>query len=148
MSDLTIHTLGEPDLTVTANDLAVDDGLRGAVLLSLFCDARAEPGDILPAGDSDRRGWWGSEFGGPVGSRLWLLSRAKLTADALKRAEIYARESLDWMLTERVASAVKVTASQSNGQLVLSVAITRPSGNVERYRYGLVWSNSEVNSGI
>jgi hypothetical protein len=64
------------------SDLQRDPGLGTALLLCLFLDARAQPGDEIPDGGSDRRGWWADtleEGGQPWGSRLWLLDRAKIT---------------------------------------------------------------------
>ena len=48
------------DLVLSDNDLARDDGLASAVIVSLFCDARARS-EQLPPGDEtdDLRGWWG-----------------------------------------------------------------------------------------
>jgi len=54
------------------------DPLARAVIISLFTWRRANPDDVLPAGD-DRQGWFGDTFaevrGDRIGSRLWLLSR-------------------------------------------------------------------------
>lgn len=62
-----------------------DDGLRSAVIIALCTDAEASSSDILPDPNStDLRGWWGDYqadviWGGwPVGSKLWLLTRAKI----------------------------------------------------------------------
>ena len=66
------------DLRVDGADLGAEGGIRTAVLLSLLSDRRAESGD-LPAGATDRRGWWGDTLaavdGDRIGSRLWLLGR-------------------------------------------------------------------------
>jgi phage gp46-like protein len=151
MSDLTIIGPDGPDLSVSLNDLTTDDGLRGAVLLSLFCDRRADPGDAIPAGESDRRGWWADEFtggtDGRIGSRLWLLD-GRISIPSLRLAEQYAREALAWMVEEKAARSVSVEATQEGGQLVLSVAIVRPDGRDTRYRYGLLWDSLEATSGI
>jgi phage gp46-like protein len=59
--------------------------LASAVLIALNTDATADDSDVLPDPRStDRRGWWGDENaksiwdGWPIGSRLWLLKRAKI----------------------------------------------------------------------
>ena len=58
--------------------------LARAVISSLFTWARARDGDELPTPESPRMGFWGDTYspvtGDRWGSRLWLLSRAKLTA--------------------------------------------------------------------
>lgn len=119
-----------PDLAVTpAGRIARDEGLRSAVLLSLFLDARARPEDPLPdARDGDRRGWVGDalspDAGDRMGSRLWLLSREKQTEGVRVRAEIYAREALAWLVADGLATALDVTATwRSRGVLDLRVRV-------------------------
>ncbi|WP_241085111.1 phage GP46 family protein [Candidatus Vondammii sp. HM_W22] len=46
------------DLTTLDVDLAANDGLHSAVLVSLFTDRRAANDDLLPSSALDRRGWW------------------------------------------------------------------------------------------
>lgn len=133
------------DLAVANNDLVGDDGLETAILLSLFTDRRAEPGDPLPAGELDRRGWWGDAFpvaeGDRHGSRLWLLARAKQQAATVARAREYAREALQWLIDDRVASQVEVTAEIPRaGMLALTVVVHRPNTDPARYRFGATWS--------
>ncbi|MDE1905021.1 MAG: phage GP46 family protein [Rhodospirillales bacterium] len=140
---------GEADLAIAAADLATDDGLETAVILSLFCDAPAQPGDAIPDGSGDRRGWWGdlpvsgADSGGTadhVGSRLWLLERALQVPDTLRRAEVYAREALQWMIDDGVAGSVVASASfPALGQMALSVTIGQ-EGSAAVFDYA--WSMS------
>lgn len=114
------------DLSLSGYDLAKEDGLRTAVIISLFSDRRAEADDEIPDGSDDRRGWWA----GSIGSRLWLLARAKETPDTLARARAYAIESLQWLIDDGVATAVEVTAEWAQrGVLALHVAITLADRN-------------------
>src|SRR5262245_61583977 len=62
------------------------EDLCTAVIVALATNRLAENSDILPDPDStDRCGWWGdmdAEIiwdGWPIGSRLWLLRRTKIT---------------------------------------------------------------------
>lgn len=113
-------------ISLTGPDLAADDGLRTAVLVSLFTDCRAEADDELPAGDGDRRGSWDDP---ERGSRLWLLSREKQTARTLERAREYAEEALAWLVEDGIARAVTVTAEWvRTGVLGLRVVIERAAG--------------------
>lgn len=138
--------LGAADLTVGTGDYLTDDGLRTAVLLSLFTDRRAEDGDVLPDGETDRRGYWADAVseveGDRMGSRLWLLGRAKNTADTFGRAEEYSREALAWLIADRVAASVEVTAEQFGDPpaLGLSVNVVRPTGRAVSFRFGRAWS--------
>lgn len=152
MSDLALlwsDTDVAADFAIEENDLAADDGLETAVLLSLFTDRRAESGDILPDAEVDRRGWWGDAFptvdGDRIGSRLWLLGRSKETADVVARAEEYAREALAWLVEDKVAESVVVTASVvSRGVLGLSVEIARPAVDPAKFQFDYTWAAQEA----
>lgn len=124
------------DLALNANgsDLAADDGLRSAVLVSLFTDRRANSDDVLPDGTDDRRGSWQDQYpdldGDLQGSRLWLLAREKQLPDVLQRAQAYAEEALAWLLADGVARAVTVTAEWvASGMLGLLVDIRLVNGS-------------------
>lgn len=72
--------------------------LATAVTIALASDARAGDTDILPDLDSDdRRGWWGDLDaediwdGWPLGSKLWLLTRAKITDEFSQEGATEAR---------------------------------------------------------
>ncbi|MFH5926450.1 phage GP46 family protein [Roseomonas xinghualingensis] len=123
------------DLLWAGNGLAPDSGLRTAVAISLLTDRTAgetdTPGEPW---DGDPRGWWGDMPIGPedargsVGSRLWLLRRAKRTLATLRQAESYAREALSWLTEDGVASRVEVAAEwrgAANDQLALAVTLHR-----------------------
>lgn len=137
------------DLSVAENDLVLDEGLETAVILSLFTDRRSNEGDVLPDGQSDRRGWWGDAFptvaNDKIGSRLWLLYREKEQAAVLLRAKEYALESLQWLIEDQIAAAVDVIASvPRRGMLGLEIAITRPLTAPVVYRYEAVWAGQEA----
>ena len=130
------------DAAIAAGDLVADDGLRTAVILSLFTDAPARPDDVLPA-PGDRRGWWGDalalEPGEITGSRLWLLSREKQLGAVLNRARDYALEALRWLTDKKIAATLDVVATNPrDGVLALSIEITRPSGP-GRQVFDLLW---------
>ncbi|MEW6647182.1 MAG: phage GP46 family protein [Pseudomonadota bacterium] len=113
-------------LALAGTDISTDMGLRTAVIVSLFTDARAETDDELPAGDGDRRGSWDDP---QRGSRLWLLAREKQTARTLERAREYAEEALAWLVEDGIARAVTVTAEWvRTGVLGLRVMIERAAG--------------------
>lgn len=138
------------DLVIDANDLFADDGLRTAVLLSLFTDRRALSTDELPGGGDDRKGWWGDAV--PVneapdgrldliGSRLWLLAREKRVPSVLARARQYATEALAWLIQDKVVRAVDIAASfQGLDQIRLEIALTRPNSEMVRFQFNLTWA--------
>ena len=145
-----IRTTWDPVLN--AGDWLIDppalaDGadLETAVLISLFTDARAADDDRLPGAADDRRGWWG----GPLGSRLWLLVREKATNETRLRAEDYCREALAWMRTDGVADRIDVAAAWApppaeHGQLFVEVAIYRFGAIIFAGRYGWVWAQEQA----
>jgi phage gp46-like protein len=127
------------DLAIAGGDLATDDGLRSAVIISLFTDARARDDDALPDASADRRGWWGDcandDSNDRIGSRLWLLARAKVIDATAIRARDYCREALAWMVADGVAAAIDadctllpVNASRRSGGLRIRITVTRPGG--------------------
>jgi phage gp46-like protein len=123
------------DMAVAGGDLAVDEGLRTAVIISLLTDRRAPSDAVPPDGSGDRRGWWGDlpfdapdapPAGDQIGSLLWLLSREKQIPETARRAEGYAREALQWMIDDGVASAVDALATFPRlGWMQLLVTIWR-----------------------
>jgi phage gp46-like protein len=135
------------DLAVAGADLATDEGLRTAIVVSLFTDARARDDDELPAGADDRRGWWGDFLatieGDRIGSRLWLLSREKQVPEVLARADEYVREALAWLIEDRIARKVDVAVTAPvRGRLDIAITLTRPAGETAFYRFDYVWERS------
>lgn len=122
---------GQGDIVQNGIDLLVDDSIETAVIISLFTDRRAEAGDSIPDGTSNRRGYWGDTYRSrPIGSRLWLLSREKQMASVLVRAEAYASEALTWLIDDALASAVHITASNpADGWLALTINIHLSDGS-------------------
>ena len=129
---------GVGDLGVRDFDLAPDPSLRTAVLVSLFTDRRVD-GDDLPAGEFDRRGWWGDALAADndqIGSTLWLLARSKQSNEVLVRTEESSREALAWMVEDGVARSVQVVAEWiGRGVLRLCVQIKLPSQETEEFQF-------------
>jgi phage gp46-like protein len=134
------------DIVLAGQDLARDDGLESAVLVSLFTDRRASPEQIRRGEDAaDLRGWWG-DFNPPAdgdktGSLLWLLRREKQTRETLARARQYAEQALAWMIEDRVATRVTVnTEYGAPGVMHIEAVIERPNAARLRYRYDYEWA--------
>lgn len=145
MTDLALRWDNElfgADLALDGAALATDEGLRTAVIVSLFTDARARDDDPLPA-EGDRRGWWGDAVPAVprdrIGSRLWLLSREKRLQSVVARAHDYAAEALAWLVDDGIVASVQVEAEAIGDQtLGLRVEIVRPGGP-GRQRFDFVW---------
>jgi phage gp46-like protein len=78
----------------------------------------------------DRRGWWGNLDakaiwnGWPIGSKLWLLTRAKIVDQnaregaTIARVENYIRTALQPFIDNKICSRVTVTATQIGEQRI------------------------------
>ena len=127
--------------------LASDDDLGTAVILSLFTDRTARPGDDIPD-QGPVRGWWADTYRDyPLGSRLWLLWREKKTETTRRRAEEYAREATDWFVDAGVARRVEVAATwlphpDATGVLEIAVALDPPVGERRLWRFPIVWAEA------
>lgn len=130
------------DIALESGELLADNGLQTALLLALFCDARATPEELERAGLDDPRGWWGDALGevegDEYGSKLWLLAREKETPETLQRAREFCELALAFLVADGIAQSVSVAASwKARGVLSLVVEIQRP--NLPRERFAFVW---------
>lgn len=132
------------DLAMEDGDLATDEGLETAVMLSLYTDRRAEEDDTLPDGTNDRRGYWADAYNDRLhGSRLWLLDREKELDNVPRRAEEYAREALEWLIEDEVASEVIAEATNvRRGVLLLRIQIRRGDQSTLERQFEYVWQNA------
>ena len=131
------------DITQIGFELATDDSLETAVVVSLFTDRRANGDDVLPDPAGGLRGWWGDSFaakyGDKIGSRLWLLSREKQLPAVVSRAREYAEEALRWLVEDGIAKRVTVTAEiVRQGVLGLRIVIDRPDSPAT-FAYQYLW---------
>ena len=96
------------DIGFAGADVAIDTTARTPLIVSIGCDRRAAPDDVLPSGVPDaqdarwnpRRGWPGDALdpaGERIGSRLWLIEREKHTEEVRLRAEDYLAEATAWL---------------------------------------------------
>lgn len=132
------------DVALRDDDIAEDEGLRTAALLSVLMDRRAADDDQLPS-PGDLRGWWGDELAGPegdrIGSRLWLLSRSAAEPGVARRAKAVAEDGLAWLIEDGVASSVDVSAELVDGDLSIDVTIHRPHDEDIDVRFARVWDS-------
>ncbi len=139
-----IKTMWDPvnvigDWSPVAGGLETGDDLETAILLSLFTDRLARSDDDIDS--ADRRGWWGDTGADyPIGSRLWLLKRQKLTAQVATKAEDYAKEALQWLLNDKVVTSISASAQiVYPSRLYLTIVYQQPNQDPVSAKYGWVW---------
>jgi phage gp46-like protein len=127
--------------------------LVNVVKVALLTWGLALPDDILPDPDStDRCGWWGDLDaetiwdGWDVGSKIWLLKRAKITpAEAregatMARAEQYCRVALQPLINKRICTRIEVTAMRrSTERIDVLVQLYRGSQLRIELRFQNLW---------
>lgn len=136
------------DYAVESMLLTEDDGLDTAVIHSLFTDRRADPDDALPGDSGDRRGTWMDAYadveGDKMGSRLWLLARAKLLPGTVIKVREYCEEALAWLIRDGVAKEVNVSTeiirNHPLGIIAATIEIVKPDGAATRYKFDKLWS--------
>jgi len=153
-----------PKYAIPIDWLLLDDGtlddtqaLATSVIVALGTDRLADRNDILPDPDStDRAGWWGDMdaeelFGGwPIGTKLWLLKRAKIVGPedpegaTLARVELYIREALNPFITNKIATSFDVEARRIGTERVDAwVTIYRGPKRAVELRFAILWNDIE-----
>lgn len=132
-------------LSVNGEAAAPDDPelarLNRAVLISLFSWRRAEPGDVPK--DQPLQGFWGDALSGggdKLGSRLWLLARAKITTETLNQAKDYCREALQWLIDDGVAVSIDVRVERMGlDGVAAAIVINRINGDQLSWSIDQFW---------
>lgn len=138
MADIALipDSLGEFDLCIENGEPRLDGGFDTAVLIALFSDRRALPDDDRPDVSANPRGWWADALPGneDLGSRLWLLSRAKTTTETLRLAEDYCQEALRFLLDSGAADDVRSAARREGDRLLIDIDVTEATGDRRAFR--------------
>jgi phage gp46-like protein len=122
------------DFVMSGSALVLGKDLETAVLISLFSEASADPGDIVP--DSDPRGWWADSYAtledpaltplpDGIGSKIWQIFRMIRNQDTLNWLRDQCLKSLHWMIVDGVASSIAAEpVFTSNGGVGVTITIT------------------------
>lgn len=151
MGDIAIvwdPSTGTGDFAMSGAGLLLGNDLETAVLISLFTDAPAEPGDPAYDASDDPRGWWADTYsaqedasltpipGDVTGSKLWQALNMPRTQATLNWAADQATKALTWMQTDGVASSVSAQAYfTAPGGIGIVATIVRPDGTANKYDY-------------
>jgi phage gp46-like protein len=164
VTDIRIITINQPVPVFAAFDwmLRPDGGLdesnelASAMIVALATDRLALPDDELPGlePDDNRRGWWGDLdadeiWGGwPIGSRLWLLERGKITdinyrkGSTLVRAENYTLEAMQPFIDQRLCTEIVVQATRNAvnySRIDIQVTVSRGPLPTIALRFDSLW---------
>jgi phage gp46-like protein len=124
------------DLAIDGTDLAAEDTLASATLVSLLCDRLAETYEVNPG--ENRRGWWAdayAENNHKTGSRLWLLERQKQLQSTVIRCQQYCEEALQWFIDDGLAKAIVVTVFVPRSGWLAAIIKFQINGQERSYRF-------------
>jgi phage gp46-like protein len=141
------------DFLQTPEGLSEEQELATAVRIAIGTDALADLNEPLPDLDSeDRRGWWADQDaeeihgGWPIGSKNWLLTRAKISDSlswegaTLVRAKAYNRAALQPFIDRRICSRVDVEATRTGKQQIeVQIVMYRGPRRLIELRYQYLW---------
>jgi phage gp46-like protein len=123
MTDIALvwnQALGRADIAMSGPDLQMDDTLQTEIIIRLFSDRLAGPGDTIPDSSGDPRGWWGdaplpTDPSGTAqdltGSKFWLYVRALQTPETLNEFVAAANEALQPMVAAGEADSITVSGA-------------------------------------
>lgn len=132
------------DLSITNGELDLIDNFDTSLQMSVYAERRADASEILPA--YQRRGWWGNETSNlldfQIGSKIWVLSQARLDQTVLNKIVNYAQEALQWLIDGGYLSKVEVSAAQINEKSIrLAIQLFRSPDQIES-RFFDLWDNT------
>jgi phage gp46-like protein len=158
-----------PKYSVTLDWQLMPDGtlddrqaLATAVAVALGTNGLANPDDILPDPDStDRCGWWGDMDAGaiwngwPIGSKIWLMRRAKINpVEALEggpmvRIRDYIFEAINPLIQRKIASSFQVWLTRVDKQRIDAlIRIYRGPRQAVDLLYQILWDEMVETQGI
>lgn len=129
------------DWELSGAQLRTGDDLATAIYISLFTDRAAGPDDVILDGSGDPRGWVG-DIGQDhqIGSRLWLLERAKQTNETLAKAKDYVEEAIQWFVDDGVVAKFGILVEWTrSGMLGISITAYKRDGSKAVVKYEWAW---------
>ena len=110
------------------------ESMETSLLISLFTDARIS--DIeLHKSEKQNRGYFGDAiFGETTGSKLWTLSREKMSSMTLQKAKQYSLDALHWLILENIARKIDVNSYFKNNQLFLDIFVLKTDGMTMEFK--------------
>lgn len=138
------------DFSILNGDIETIEGFDTAIQMSFFCERRASESEIkIP---QKRRGWCGNEaseiVGFEIGSKLWLLSQARLDQVTLNKAIDFIQDANNWFVEDKYATKVAVSGEMLDSMtIILYVKYYKNNSIVAAVGYD-VWRRSFVDGEI
>ncbi len=130
------------DWSLNGAQLQAGNDLTTAILISLFTDRQADASDVIPDGSADPRGWW-ADVTVPIGSRLWLLDRAKRTVGTLSRARDYIAEALQWLIDDGVVAKFDIATEWTRATLLgARIVAYKQDGTAVAVNFNWAWQGT------
>lgn len=105
---LTLTEDGYYDISFEDGDFKLEEGLKTAIWMSIFCEKR----DPEVVDWQAQRGWVGDQLnddGFQIGSLLWTLNQSRLDDDTIIEAQSIIEDCLEWLITQNYATDVNVS---------------------------------------
>jgi phage gp46-like protein len=129
------------DWVLVEGGLAAGNPIISQILISVFSDRLAATDDEIPGGTGNPRGWWGDAGEDrPIGSRMWLLRRAKQTQETLQRAFDYLAEALQWMIDDKVVTKFEIAVKWVRQSFLGAVIVAHLPGGAAPVSVSTDWS--------
>lgn len=134
------------DFILADRDVERDAGLETAMMITLLTDKQADIEDELPDESGYRGGWFGDAI--PVvadykiGTKLWLLQRAKTISEIPARAKEYLKDGFQWMVDDGIVQAVNIIVERRRDlktTLSFALSFVKPEGQTIFYKFYYNW---------
>lgn len=109
--------------------ISTEDGLKHAVLQSIYNHAISTHNDRARMRNDERGGCWSDAHVDNVGSRDWTLGREKLTEQTIQRARKFYTDALQWLLDKNHVKDIEITVKKVDpNRMQRDIKITLLSG--------------------
>lgn len=129
------------DFSIDQNgDIKTEEFFDTSLLYSIYGERRASPDEVVEP--QLRRGWIGNSEEFENGSKIWLLSQARLTRSNLNRLQDEAKKAIQWLVDDGYAVLIdNVTATVTDNGVLLDVTIRRSRDKIDR-RFFKLWEQT------
>ncbi len=126
----------------------IGDSLESKICMLLFTDAQCENYE-LPAQEPSKKGFWANPFDKTnMGSKLWLIKRAKKTKNILNDINSYCMQALEPLKQDSIVSNFEINSHFENNSVIVNIDIYTHQGKKEKLFFSFGDDNELQNSNI